>query len=184
MELDGVVLHYLESLLSHIAHTHEPLGRELGFDDCIGTLGMTHIIGVVLNLLNQTGLLKVFDNLLTAGKTVHASVLQAMFIEGSIVVEDVDGLEAVFQSKVVVVDVVGGSDFQCTGTELTVHILVHDNLHRTTHTGDDHTLALQSGVTRVFGMHTDSGIAKDGLGTRCSHHNVLAFLILLDAGLF
>ena len=184
MELDSVVFYHLESLLCHIAHAHEPLGRELGFDDSIGALGMAHIIGVVLNLLNQTGLLKVFDNLLAAGKTVHAGVLQAMFVEGTIIIEDVDGLEAVFQSKVVVVDVVCRSDFQCTGTELTVDILVHDNLHRTTHSGDDHTLALQSSVARVFGMHTDSGIAKDGLGTRCSHHNVLTFLILLDAGLF
>ena len=123
------------------------------------------------------------DNLFAAGKAIHAGILHALVVEGAVVVEDVDGLKAILHAEVVVVDVVGRGNLQGTRAELAVHILVHDNLHTAAHTGYNHLLALEGGVARVFGMDTHGGIAEDSLRTRGGHHDVMAFLILLDAGL-
>ncbi len=173
VEADGVVLHHLEGALGYAFHFEEPLGAELGLDDGVGALAVAHLVGVVLYLLDEAGLLQVFDNLLTAGEAVHAGVFAAMLVEGAVVVEDVDGLEVVFHAQIVVVDVVGGSNLQGAGTELAVHVFVHDDGHHATHAGHDDFLALEPLVALVLGVHAHGGVAHDGLGTGGGNDDVV-----------
>ncbi len=184
VELDGVVLHHLEGFLGDVGHLHEPLGRELGFDDGVGALGVAHLVGVVLNFFDEAGGFEVLDNLFAADEAVETGVGAAFVVEGAVVVEDVDGFEAVFHADVVVVDVVGGCDFEGARAELAVHILVHDNLHAATHTGNDDAMSLEGGIAGVVGVDAHGGVAEDGLGAGGGHHDVLPLVVGPDTRLF
>ena len=90
VELDCVVLNHLEGLLGQIGHTQEPLGTQLRLYHCVGTLRVTHLVGIVLYLLHQTGFLKVFHYRLAASEAVHTGILHAFVVERAVVVEDID----------------------------------------------------------------------------------------------
>ncbi len=181
VEADGVVLHHLEGALGEALHLEEPLGAELGLDDGVGALRVAHLVGIVLDLLYQAGLLEVLDDLLAASEAVHAGILAAMLIQRSVVVENVDALEVVLHAQVVVVDVVGGGDLQGAGAELAVHILVHDDGHHAAHAGHDDALALEPRVALVLGMDAYGGVAHDGLGTGGGHHDVAVLALHIVA---
>ena len=173
MEVYGVVLHHFEGFLGEAFHLEEPLCAELGFDDGVGALAVAHLVGVVLGLLDKAGLLEVFHDGLAAGEAVHAGIFAAMFIEGAVVIEDVDALEAVLHAEVVIVDVVGRGDFQGTGAEFAVDIFVHDDGHHAAYTGDDDTLAFEPLVALVLRMHADGRVAHDGLGAGGGYNDIL-----------
>ncbi len=63
-----------------------------------------------------------------AGVTVHALVLPAVFVDGGILVEDVDDGEIVPLAHLKVVGVVGGGDLHHAGAE--VHLAVFVPHHR------------------------------------------------------
>ena len=96
---------------------------------------MSHLVHVVLYLLDKSCLLKVFHDSFAAGKAIHTDVFATIIIESTVVVEDVDALQPIFHTEVIVVDVVGGGDLQCTGTKLAVYVFVHDDRHHTSYAG-------------------------------------------------
>ena len=178
VQTDLVVHHRIEGGLSEAIHLEEPLHRELRLNGYEGTLGVTYLIGVVLDLLHQTSSDEVSLDLLTHVEAVHASVGTAMLIECAVVVEDIDGLELVLLTEHIVIDVVRRRDLQTARTELDVDVLVLDDGDRTADDGHDELLATEEVIALVIGVDTYGGVPHDGLGTGRSDDDILVCLAL------
>ena len=72
-----------------------------------------------------------------------------------------------FQAEVVVVDVVGGCDFECTCSKFTVNIFVDDDGDGAVDEGYQGLFSVKSRKALIFGMHADGGVAQNGFGS-CS----------------
>ena len=161
-------------------HLEKPLCGQLRLDGHVGTLGETYFVVVVLDLLHQSLVLKVNGNLLTHVHTVLADIHAGGFRDGAVVVEDVDGLEVMLQSEVVVVDIVGRCDLQTAGTELDVHIVVLNHGDGAVDQWHNDVQALQPGVFHIIGVDAHGRVAHDGLRTCGGYHCVVAVGILVD----
>ncbi len=163
-------------------HTDEPLQAQARLDRHIGTLGITDLVGVVLDFLHQTECLQVFDNLLAAVETIHTVVLgngrtelrlDGIHIQVRIGREDVDGAEVVFLPQCIVVDIVCRRYFQAARTETDLHIAVFDNRNNTPHARHDDMLAAQPLVLLLLWVDADCYIAEDSLGASGGNDGVV-----------
>ena len=178
VQTDLVVHHRIEGGLSEAIHLEEPLHRELRLDGHEGTLGVTDLIRVVLDLLHQTSCDEVSLDLLTHVEAVHASVGATMLVERAVVVEDIDGLELVLLTEHIVIDVVRRRDLQTARTELDVDVLVLDDGDCTADDRHDELLATEEVIALVIGVDTYGGVPHDGLGTGRSDDDILICLAL------
>ncbi len=123
--------------------------------------------------------MEVDGNLLTHVHAVLADIHTGSLRDGTVVVEDVDGLQMVLQTEHMVVDVVSRRYLQTAGTELDVDIVVLDDGDDTAHFRHDDVQALEPRVLHIVGIDTHSRIAHNGLRTRRCHNGVVAFGVLM-----
>ena len=162
-------------------HREEPLLTETRLYCCILiALAVAHLVLIVLHLFQQASFLQVDGDLLAHIHAVHSHVEWTLVADGTIRVEDVDGLEVVGLTQCIVVYIVGRRHFQTACSEFDIHIAVLDNRNHTVHQWHDDFLATQPLILRVFGVDTHRRIAHDGLRTCGSNHCVVALLILVD----
>ena len=110
MEHDFPIQHGFEGDVGKMAHLEEPLQREARFDDRIGiALRVAHLIIIVLYPFHQSGRFQVGGNLFAAFEAVHTHIEGRLGGDGSVGIEDVDGLELVGLSEGIVVGIMGGS---------------------------------------------------------------------------
>ncbi len=165
------ILHYgLGRRLGQLLHRQEPLHRQLGLDRCARALREADVVGVGLDLIEQTGSLQVALDYAAALESVHAHVHAYLVVDRAVVVEYVYCLQCVFLSEHVVVDVVRRRHFQRTRTELLVDILVADDRYAAPYQRHyDSGVVRQPAVAFVGGVDAERRIAQNRLGTRGSH---------------
>ena len=162
-------------------HRQEPLHGESRLYGRVGVaLGVAHLVGVVLDALHQAGFLQILGNLFAAIHAVHTHVEGALVADGSVGIENVDGLQMMRLAEHVVVGVVGGSHLQTARAELDVDIAVFDDGDNAVHQGYDDFASLQPLVLGVFGVDAHGGIAHDGLWAGGGHDGVVAALVFVD----
>ena len=179
IELDVVVHYWREGDVSKVLHLEEPLCRELWLDRHIGTLREAHLIIIVLNLLHQTGVLKVDGNLLAHIHAVHSYIEACCLADGTVVVEDIDGLQTVLQTEGVVIDIVSWSHLQTSGTELDIYVCILDDRNLAVYERHDHVLTLQPGILLILRVDTHGRVAHDGFRTGCCYHCIVTLLVLV-----
>ena len=183
---DDVVVHYRrECDVCEVLHFHEPLEGQPRLDRYVRTLGVADFIVVVFDFLDEVERLEIFDDGFAAIETIHAVVLayvglefgfNGVHIEMCVRREDVDGLEVVFLTKRVVVDVMRRRHFEATCTETDFHITVFDNRDYTTDTRHDDVLAFEPLILLLFGVDADRNIAENGFRTRGCYYGIFARL--------
>ena len=159
-------------------HLKEPLHREFRLNRHIGAFGVTHLIIIVLDLLQQSGFLHVDDDLLAHILTRHADINASGLADGGVVVEDVDALQVVLLAQHIVIHIVGGSDLQTARTELDVDIVILDDGDDTVDQRHYDFLAAQPLVLWVGRVDAHGRVAHDGLGTRGGYHGIAATLLI------
>ena len=96
----------------------------------------------------------------------HADVLlRHVFVHVAVIGHDIDDRQVVAQTDFIVVGVVGRGDFDDTGPELGVCVLIADEGDLLADEGQDEHLADLVLVAGVFRVDRDSGITEHGLGT-------------------
>ena len=108
-------------------HLQEPLRGERWLNGDTGALRAADLVVVIFNALHQASRFQIFGNLAADIEAVLANVHAGSLGDGCVVVEDVDGFEIVFFSKHVVVDIMGGGDFQASCSKFNVNIFVFDD---------------------------------------------------------
>ena len=140
----------------------------------MGAFGIAHLVVIVFHLFHQSRLLQVFGNLLAHLHAVHAHIQPSLLGEGTVVVEDVNGLQSVFQTQGVVVDVVRRCHFETARSELDIHIVVFYHRNLPAYEWHDDVLAPQPLVFGVVGVDAHGRVAHDGFWTRGGHNGILA----------
>ena len=181
IELDIIVHYGRQGDVGKVLHLEEPLYRELWLDRHIGTLRTTDLIIVVLNLLHQTGVLKVDGNLLAHIDAVHTYIQTGSFGEGTVVVEDVDGFQTVLLTERVVVDIVSWSYLQATCTELDIDVFILDDRNLAAYEGNDNVLTLEPWYLRIVRVDTHGNVAHDGFGTGGCYYCIASRLVLCES---
>ena len=175
VETDLVVHHRIECRLSQTVHFQEPLHGELRLDGHIGALGETYLIDVILCFFEQSGGIKVADDLLADSEAIHADVELARGSNGAIVVKDVDGGEVVFLAQHVVVYVVRGGDLEAACTELNVDVVVLDDGDLAPHERDNDAPSAEVLVLRIVRIDAHGRVAHDRFGSGRSHDGISVF---------
>ena len=170
----NVIIHYmLQSRCTKLLHLQEPLKAQLGFDHCIGTLAVTHLIHVILHLYQVPGRFQFRYDLLSCLETVHSQQDLCSLIQSPIVVEYIDGLQVVLNSQLVVIDIVCRSDLQCSRTKLTVHIGIHNDGHRPVNQRYKNFFPVEFYEAFIFRVDTNCCIAQDGFRSGGGNGNVV-----------
>jgi hypothetical protein len=79
-------------------HLQEPLGGELRLDDGVGTLGVTHRRGVVLDLQQVAGLFQHLDDLLAGHEAVLAHEDLRLLVQLAVIVDDLEDGQVVAEA--------------------------------------------------------------------------------------
>mmetsp|Transcript_7294 Transcript_7294/g.12273 ORF Transcript_7294/g.12273 Transcript_7294/m.12273 type:complete len:273 (+) Transcript_7294:1807-2625(+) len=157
----------VDCLLAHALHAHEPLRRHHGLDHLPSPLAARHALCVRLGLQPYPAVHQVLPQLLPTLLSSQAGVLRAtVVVDGGVLVHDADHGQVVALAQLVVVGVVGGGDFQGTGPEFPVHILIRNHWDEAISGGHLHLLADQVFVPLVLGMHAHSRVSQNRLRAR------------------
>ena len=181
-ELDVAGFYLVQCFGCKIFHLEEPLCGELRLDDSVSPLGITDRRSVILDLLQTAGLFKKAYDLLPCSEAVLANQNLSLFVETSVVVDDVDNREIVPQTDFVVVGIMGRCDLEAACTEIHFDIFIFYNRDFLVDERDDDLLALEPEMPLVRRIDTDGRIRHDCLGTGRRNHKILVGRIALAVG--
>lgn len=175
-ESDIVVHHGCMGRFGDFAHLDKPLVGEAGFGGCVRiSLGISHLVFIFLDFLDEAGCLKVGCNLTAYIKPVHAYIHPGCFADSAVFVEYVDCVEIVFLTEHIVVHVMGRSHFQTACAKLDVDIVVLNDRNLAVYERHDNAFAAEMLVLGVIGVYAHRGVSHYGLGT-CGGHNRISVL--------
>ena len=164
-ELDITLFDSLDGGLDQLVHLDEPLFFDQGLDSRAAAVMGSDIVGIVLDTDQKAHLFQFFDDLLSGLIAVHAFELGAVFVDGGVVVHDIDLGQAMALSDLKVVGVVGGSDLDNAGTEFTVDIGIRHDRDLAVNERKPDLFADQTRIALILGVNRHSSITKHGLGT-------------------
>ena len=163
MELNGIVHHVVQGGLGQLFHGEEPLQGQPRLNDRVGALRAAYAVRVVFGLDQMAGRLKHPFHFLSDIEPILACEGSTMLVQRAVGVENVDGLQVVFLTQVVVVDVVRRGHLQATRSEFAVHVFVEDDRHLPIGHGHPSAFAVEVGEALVFGVDANRCVAHDGL---------------------
>ena len=102
----------------------------------------------------------------TGIKSIHPHVhFRCIVIQLGIVIKQIDFGEVVPLAHLIVIKIVGRSDFYTAGTELTVHVIIGNNRDFTIGEGQGNSLAYKVLVTLIVRVNRNSSITQHGFWT-------------------
>ncbi len=156
-----------EGRLGELFHFQEPLIGEAGFNNGPRPFGGPYFIGICFPVDQQALFLEFPDHRLPGFEPVHALKLQAVGIERSIRVKDIDDFQVVLEAKGIIVFVVGRGNLQTTRPEINSHVVVRDNTYFPVTDRDANGFSMQVQIAVVLRVHADRRIAQQRFRTGC-----------------
>ncbi len=124
VELDSFLPHRRHSLVRQGPYRDKPLLGGGGLNHGGAAVALTHSMVIVFDLVKKTHLIQILDDLLTAGKTIHTSILASLIIHDAVVIHDLNSFQIMAQTDLVVVPVMGRRDLEGTGSELPLDMMI------------------------------------------------------------
>ena len=121
-QLDFAILYGFYRRFNQLIHLHKPLLFYQRLDGGLATVMGAYVMGIVFNFYKQAQLIHLFDDGFSCLVSVHALESAAVFVDGGIIVHDVDDGQVVALSYLKVVRVVCRGDFYNTGSKFHVNI--------------------------------------------------------------
>ena len=164
-ELKIAILHRLDGRLRKFFHSYEPLLLNHWLYRRMTAVVGTYIMGM-RNYFHQVALLFQFLNhYLSCFITFHSGVLAAIFIDGGIVIHNIDLRKVMALAHLEVVRVMSRRDLNRSGTKFLVYIIIRYDRNLPVHQRKDCFLSYQVFVAFVIRMYCDRSIAQHRLGT-------------------
>ncbi|MBA7699271.1 hypothetical protein ES703_107962 [subsurface metagenome] len=127
-DLSGI--HGFPGRLGQFFHIQEPLHGEIGFYLCVRALGIPHTAHVVFQLFQQALALHLGHYRFPGLEAIHpAELLRDVVVKAGVGKEDVHRLQAMTLTQLIVIGIVGRSDFYSAGTEFGIYKLIGDDGH-------------------------------------------------------
>ncbi len=151
---------------------HEPLLGNQGLHHGLAAVAVAHGHGVGFDFGQEAVGFQVFEDLLPAGKAVHAHVFAGSRGHLAGFVDDLDGGEVVAPGHLEVVEIVGRSDLQGAGAEIQGDVGIGDDRDGTLQDRQAQGGAVEFFVALVLGIDGHGGVAQEGLGAGGGHGEV------------
>ena len=174
-ELSTAVFNTVNSSLNQRLHLNEPLGGNLGFNSMTAALAVAYSMGMLFNLNQIAVSLQVGNNRLTAFLTGHAFVFACFFSHNAVQADNNDARQVVADTHLIVVRIMGRSNFYSTGTKLGINIAVGDNRNNSVGSRQTQGFANQVAITRVLRINCYCSIAWQSFWTGGCNHQAAAF---------
>ena len=131
-------------------------------------------------MIHETSSLKVDGNLLADIHTILTNIHTSSLRDCAVWVENIDNLEIMCLTEIIVVHVMCRSYLQTTCTELDINISVLDYRNHTVYQRNNYLMTTQPMVLWVLRVDTHSSITHDCLRTCGSYNCIVALLILME----
>ena len=184
---DLTILYGFHGRLNQFFHLYKPLlfyeRLNRGFAAVMGS----YIMGIVLDPNQKAHFFQFGHNLFSGCVAVHALELAAVFIDGSIVVHNIDHRKIMALAYFKVVRVVSRRNFNYARTELTVYIAVCHNGNPAVYKGQPNLAADQVLIPLVIGMYGYRRIAQHRLrpgGCKLQKFCLADFSVFFDDRIF
>ena len=177
-ELDLAVLHDAHCVLSQRRHLDKPLCRGNRLYRRTAAVAGADIVGVVFNLDQTTLCFQIGNHCLAALIAIHALVLAAVFVDGSVIIEYQNLLQIMAQPHLKVVRVMTRRGLNTTRAELQINIIVRKDRNLASNNRQNRLLADQMLITLIVRVDRNAGIAHKGLRTGGCYDN--GFVGILD----
>src|SRR5260370_8758534 len=151
----------------------KPLLREFWLKNGLGGVVLRDGVGWFLDPRQQTALLQVVQYLLARFVAIEPFVRPTVFIDARLLVHHADLRQVVALSDLKVVGIVRRRDFYGAASKLRISKVIGDDWNLPIDERKPQLFAYQLGVTRVFGIDGDRGIAKHRLRARGRHDHEL-----------
>ncbi len=99
--------------------------------------------------------------------TLHPGVLSALFIDGRVVVHNIDLWKIMTFSYFKVIRIVGGSNLNRAGSKFFIYIIICHNRNLSIHQRQKSFLSYDIFISLIIRMNRDRSIAKHGLRPGC-----------------
>ena len=194
IEFDAAVVHRLQGGLRQRLHLHEPLVRKTRLDGNVVPFGITDLMRVVFDMVQQAKLFDLLHDGFAADIAVHAfELLAGLRVHRAVVVHDVDDFQIVAQTDFIVVRVMRRRDLHGARAEVLFDVIVCDQLDFAIDDRQDQLLADLARVAFIRRIDRDGRIAHQRLRTcrgdddvaaavriRIAEMPQMAFLFLVD----
>ena len=114
----------------------------------------------------ETAFLQILYDLLAAFIAVHTAILSAVLIDCSILVKDIDDLQIMSETDLVVVGIVRRGDLYDAGPEIHLHVVIRDHGDLPADYGQYDGFANGIPISLVIRINCDGGIAQQRLRPR------------------
>ena len=141
----------------------------------MATVACAYVVSVILDLNKKSHLVKLFNDLLTCFVTVKTVKLAAVFVDGGIIVKDIDLGKIVALSYLKVIRVMRGCDLNNTCSEGHVNIAVGNDRDLSVYERKPECLSNKILVSFIFGINSHGGITEHCLGTCCGEDEEFLF---------
>ena len=158
-ELYLALLHYADSFFGKGLHAHEPLEAGEGLDGIMAAVADPYVVGVVLYLHKVAALFHIGHDSLAALHGSHAGIRRSQLVQVSVVSEYPYAGQVVAHAYFEIVGVVAGSDLNCAGAKLLLHVFVRNYGYLAAHYGDYDGLSDKIPIALILGVHGYGGIA-------------------------
>ena len=150
---------------------HIPLQRKVRFDDGLAAVAATNRHRVVVDFIQVAARFQVGNNLLSGLEAIHSLVLMSGSVDNAGFVKDINFIETVAQADFKVVEIVCRGDFDHTGAELALHVVIGHHRDLSPHKRQENFCADQITVALIFRMYRYGGIAQHGFRAGRRHRN-------------
>ena len=164
-ELNLTVFYSITCRFNHFIHFYKPLLFDKRLNYAVTAVTGTYIVAVVFYLAKKSKAVKLLYYLLSSLISIKTFVLAAIFIDGSIIIHNVDFREAMALTYFEVVRVVSRSNLNYTCTKFHIYIAILNHRDFTLCYRKPNCLPLKIGISLILRIYRYSCISKHGLRT-------------------
>ena len=135
---------------------------------------MAYVISDIFYLYQESLFLKVAYYGVSRRISVHAGILSAVFVDGSVVVHNVDNRQIVSLSHFEVVGIVSRRDLYCAGTEIFFYVSIRYNGDKSAYERQNKVFAYQFFVSRIGGMYGNRSVTQNSFRSRGGDYDFAA----------
>ena len=160
MKLNLAIIDHLQGWLRKRFHLDEPLLGEIGFNNHICPLGVTNIVLILLNTHKIAKLFQILENFVASIKSVHTAITK-IISHPAIFTDNGENREIVSPGNLIVVGIMRRSNFQRSGSELNVNIIISNNGNMASCNRNNGMSSNQMTIPWIVGVNGNSNVCQN-----------------------
>ena len=158
-------LNRIDCRFRQLFHLHKPLLLNQRLHRSLATVMGSHIVYMVFNPNQITLLFQIRHNRLSCLIAVHTCILATQFINGSIIIHNIDFRQIVTLSDFKVIRVMSRCNLNGSGSKFLIHIAVRNNRNLLIYQRKQHHLPHYVPVSLIIRVYGNRCIPKHGFRT-------------------